>query len=203
MSNKTKESKISAGQFREKVTAFFAKWRDRVESGWSDENTDAQVLHIDSHHIDSETDEFQYAHMILAFQHGSDGVRFFVDFRSSVTEPMAKIIFYPDRLTGWGEDRSPLVVTYSEIHGKRLQIQPREFDGPWVTYDELDFVEWLFNEMTADLGLVPEKPFDFSPIRRYYEEQQETLEKALELWSDLSSSYWYAIAEAWDNHLSD
>jgi len=200
MNNITKESKMSAGQLRERVTAFFSKWRDRAKSGWSDENCNVKVLHIDSEHIDSEHDEYQYAHMILAFQYELDSEKFFADYRLSVTEPQAKLIFYPSRLTGWGEDRSPLVVCYSEIHGKSIQLRPREFDEPGVTYDDLYFVEWLFNEMTTDLGLVPKVPFDFTPIHKYIERQKEVFVQTQLLWAGLYDG-WCAIDAAWDNHL--
>ena len=196
------ESNTRVGQLREKWLAFHAKWRNRVDSGWTDENHNVRVLRIDSEHIDSEHDEHQYAHMLPAFQHGPDGGKFYADFRLSVTEPQVKVVFYPHRLTGWGEDRSPLVVSYSETYGKSIQIHPREFDEPWVTYDELNFVEWLLHEMTTDLGLVPEVPFDFTPIHVYFEKQTEVFEQTQELWGGMYP-YWKAIAEAWDNNLLD
>jgi len=201
MKNKTKKSKISTGLLRERVMAFYAKWRDRVESGWSDENHHVKVLHIDSQHLDSEHDEYQYAHMLLAFQYGSDGEKFFADFRLSVTEPQAKIVFYFGN-GSWGEDKAPLVLSYSEIHHKSIQLRPREFTEPIVTDKDLDFAEWLFDEFTTDVGLIPETPFDFAPIRKYIKKQHETFEKTLELWGDMYP-YWKAIAEAWDNHLLD
>jgi len=201
MNDETKESNIRVGQLRERVTAFYAKWRDRVESGWSDENSGVRVLRIDNEHIDNVHDEYQYAHMLLVFQYGSDGEKFFVDFRTNVTEPQAKIIFYFGNGSR-GEDRAPIVITNNEIHGKSLQFRPREFAEPIVTDTDLYIAKRLLDEYTIDMGLIPETPFDFAPIHEYIEKQQETFEKTRELWGDLYP-YWKVIAKAWDNHLLD
>ena len=197
--NDMKESKISVGLLRERLMTFYAKWRTRVESGWKDENSGVRVLRIDSEHIDSEHDKYQYAHMLLAFQYGSNGEKFFVDFRLSVTEPQAKIVFYPQSLTGWGEDRSPLVVSYSEIHGRSITLRPYEFDAPLVGNKDIDCVEKLLNEVTTDLGLFPEVPFDFVPVRKYIERYQEVFEKTQFLWAGLYDDR-CAIDAAWDGN---
>ena len=196
-----KESAGNTKQLRERATAFYAKWRDRVESGWSDEKRDVRVLRIDSEHLDSEHDEYQYAHICLAFRYGSDGGKFFADFRLGVTEPQAKIVFYFGN-GGWGEDSASLVLSYSESYGKSIQLRPREFDELGVTDADLNFAKWLLDEFTTDIGLIPEVPFDFTPIHTYVEKQQEVFEKTQELWGGLYP-YWKAVAEAWDNHLLD
>jgi len=100
-------------------------------------------------------------------------------------------------------DKVPLVASYSDKNeGKKIILRPREFDDPKISEEEVLLAEVLFNEVTAKLGLIPETPFDFAPVRMYIRKQKETHDKVLELWGELSAN-WYKIEKAWDNHLSD
>jgi len=99
-------------------------------------------------------------------------------------------------------DNVPLIVSYSEQDGKQIIFRPGKSDAPKMYEEEILLAESLFNAVTTHLGLIPETPFDFTPIRRYVRRHEEIHHQIASLREELT----YArdeISATWDHHLSD
>jgi len=99
-------------------------------------------------------------------------------------------------------DNVPLIVSYSEQDGKQIIFRPGKSDAPKMYEEEILLAESLFNAVTTQLGLIPETPFDFTPIRRYVRRHEEIHHQIASLREELT----YACDEinaAWDFNLSD
>ena len=95
----------------------------------------------------------------------------------------------------------PLIVSYSDQEeGKMITLRPRKYDDPKMSEADVLLAETLFNEVTSKLGLVPETPFDFTPIRTYVRKYEETHSLVMSIWGDLAPE-WHRVSEAWDNNL--
>jgi len=201
-------TKISTQPLVEKWSEYEDKWLNRQALGCNisatlslfDVNESDTEFRLDAAHVRRQNGG--YADVALVFNYGCHSkAKFLVDIKLDFDQRNVKVIAYPDMFT-WGEDKAPLVVSYSDLSGRSITLRPREFDQSWVTDTDVSFVELLFNEATISLGLVPEVPFDFDPVRRYVAKQDEIFQQTQELWQELSD-HWYRIAEVWDNQLSE
>ena len=99
-------------------------------------------------------------------------------------------------------DKSPLIVSYSEQDGKSITLRPVKFDAPKMYEEEVLLAELLFNAVATKLGMIPETPFDFTPIRAYVKRYAETHDRVTSLWEDLFYDR-DAVSAAWDRRLFD
>ena len=198
MSNKTKESVVSAEQLRERWAAFENKWRARVGHDWPEVCADFRTSRISSSVLMGTDVNRFYFDVVFMYIDSPSGAECVVTFKLNILEQQVTIAVYPN-ITVSDEDKAPLVVYYNNKTRRRnIALRPYEMDEPRVTKNDLYFVKQLLDEMTTDLGLVLEVPFDFTPVHMYIEKQAEVFEQTQFLWAGLYD-YRCAIDAAWDN----
>jgi hypothetical protein len=116
---------------------------------------------------------------------------------------VARISFLPGRFYDVDkQDKAYLTVSYSDRGVLQLMLRPREMDEPLIAEDHVLLAEILFNGFIDKLGFAAKPPLDFDALRMYICRHEETHEKVLEAWGDLST-HWYKLATAWQGNLID
>ena len=80
----------------------------------------------------------------------------------------------------------PLIVSYSKQEGKKIILCLHNSDAPKMYEEEVLLAELLFNNVATQLGMIPEKPFDFTSIQTYARIYEDIYNQIASLWSDLS-----------------
>ena len=102
-----------------------------------------------------------------------------------------------------GDGRLLLQAGYFIYTGRRmLRLHPREYEHAQIDMDEIQLFEHLLDMATDKLQLKPDPPFDFMPVLEYVLQQNDTYQKAQDIWNGLAI-YWSKIREKWDDDLND